>query len=289
MGTFKLGFYSELCLLGLTMQNSKLMLSAVVAAGAMLGIGAASAADLAVKAMPYAAPAPVFNWTGCYVGVHAGAGAMRVSGGLQKRSGSGETGTGGLAGGQLGCNYQDGNWVFGAEGEGYWSGMKATDANSSTNSEGFITDRTTYDTKNKYDFSIAARAGIAFDRTLVYGKAGWVWGQFDFLRTNAYYTGSAPNTLTDFYSHAASGTLNGLLLGVGIEHAITNNWTVKLEYNYLRYGSKELSITECTTVPTTTPACIADGTESHHADKQIFKIGVNYLFNMAPAAVVAKY
>jgi len=269
------------------MKNSKLMLSTAVAISTILGIGAASAADLAVKAMPYAAPKPVFSWTGCYVGVHAGAGAIHNGGtggisevvqadGASALASGERSGNGGLAGGQLGCNYQDGNWVFGAEGEGYWSGMKAT--NTSLDSAGFGDTNTA---KNKYDFSIAARAGIAFDRTFVYGKAGWVWGQFDFLSTNNCCS------LGDLTTHAASDTLNGLLLGVGIEHALTNNWTVKLEYNYLKYGSKELSVTECNS--NSNPRCFADGTQSFNADKQIFKIGANYLFNMTAPPLVAKY
>ncbi|HSR09567.1 MAG TPA: outer membrane beta-barrel protein [Bryobacteraceae bacterium] len=261
------------------MKNLKPLLSAVVAISAILGIGAASAADLPMKAVPYAAPVPVFSWTGCYVGVHAGAGAMRnsVAGGSLMAVGSNYTGNGGLAGGQLGCNYQDSNWVFGIEGEGYWSGMKTnyTDLNSAGFGE-------TYNAKNKNDFSIAARAGIAFDRTLVYGKAGWVWGQFDFLSTdNCCSIGS-------FSSSSASGTLDGLLLGVGIEHAFINNWTVKLEYNYLNFGSKAVAFTSCSTGsgPTT---CFADGTGTVRAEKQIFKIGANYLFNMGSAPLVAKY
>jgi outer membrane immunogenic protein len=238
------------------------------------------AADLPVRYAKAPAPvmAPVFNWTGCYVGVHAGAGAMRDSW-------TDETGTGGLAGGQLGCNYQDGNWVFGAEGEGYWSGIKATSASSTPiDAEGFGS-RTTDAAKNKYDFSIAARAGIAFDRTLVYGKAGWVWGQFDFLSSDTAFNGvGIPPVIS---TSSASGTLDGLLLGVGIEHAITNNWTVKLEYNFLRYGSKELSFTHCQS--NLIPTCFAGGTDTVHADKQIFKIGANYLFNMTAAPLVAKY
>jgi outer membrane immunogenic protein len=265
------------------MKNSKLMLSTALAISTILGIGAASAADLAVKAMPYAAPVRVFSWTGCYAGVHAGAGAMRDSVGAISlmEVGTDYTGTGGLAGGQLGCNYQDGNWVFGLEGEGYWSGMKSTD--TSLNSEGFGSRETA---KNKYDFSIAARAGITFDRTLVYGKAGWVWGKFDFLSTDTRFCCSitgGPRLITD----AASDTLNGLLLGVGIEHALTNNWTVKLEYNYLKYGSKELSFTTCDN--DRIPTCFAAGTTTVHADKQIFKIGANYLFNMTAPPLVAKY
>jgi outer membrane immunogenic protein len=271
------------------MKNSKLILSAAVAAGAMLGIGAASAADLAVKAMPYAAPVPVFSWTGCYVGVHAGAGAMRDSVGATSMMslGTDYTGTGGLAGGQVGCNYQDGNWVFGAEGEGYWSGLKTTDASSGgiPNTTNFFRDTDT--AKNKYDFSIAARAGIAFDRTLVYGKAGWVWGNFDFSSSSQDNCCGPSPGVPALRSTAASGTLDGLLLGVGIEHALTHNWTVKLEYNFLKYGSKELSFTSCDN--TKTPTCFADGTATVRADKQIFKIGANYLFNVGGAPLVAKY
>lgn len=227
--------------------------------------------------------APVFSWTGCYVGVHGGGGTMRASGGVT--SNDNQTGTGGIAGGQIGCNYQDGNWVFGAEGEGYWSGIKGTsaDSNISSNSEGF---RDVDTARNKYDFSIAARAGIAFDRTLVYGKAGWVWGKFDFLGTDTNFNccGEPP----DIFTNSASGTLDGLLLGAGIEHAITNNWTVKLEYNFLRYGSKELAVAECETFITT--SCNPNiNTNTYRADKQIFKIGVNYLFNMGGAPLVARY
>ena len=105
--------------------------SAAVAVGSVVCAGAASAADLAARPMPYAAPAPAFSWTGCYVGVHGGAGVFHDEG---FRSGGGVTtdlagdrhGVGGLAGGQIGCNYQIGMLVLGIEGEGFWSGMKIT-------------------------------------------------------------------------------------------------------------------------------------------------------------------
>jgi outer membrane immunogenic protein len=254
------------------MNYSKLMLSAAAAVGTILGVGAASAADLPVKARPYAAPIPVFTWTGCYIGVHGGGGAMRDSW-------TEENGTGGLAGGQVGCNYQDGNWVFGVEGEGWWSGIRAKSA--SLNNEGF---GETFTTKNKWDFSIAARAGIAFDRTLVYGKAGWVWGKFDLFENDPCQFCGGFLGFTD----SASATLNGLLLGVGIEHAITNNWTIKAEYNYLRFGSKEFAFTGCD-ISTTGTVCFPDGSTTYRADKQLFKIGVNYLFNVGKAPLVARY
>src|SRR5664279_5515448 len=91
-----------------------------------LGVSAASAADLAVKA-PYSAPAPAFTWTGCYVGGHAGAGVIHDQGFFPSHGPqvfADKHGIGGLAGGQIGCNYQTGMLVLGIEGEGAWSGME---------------------------------------------------------------------------------------------------------------------------------------------------------------------
>ncbi|HSR09566.1 MAG TPA: outer membrane beta-barrel protein [Bryobacteraceae bacterium] len=240
----------------------------------VLGSAGAFAADLPLKA-PVMAP-PVFSWTGCYVGGHVGAGAMHDSF-------TDENGNGGLAGGQVGCNYQDGNTVFGIEGEGYWSGIKASSTFAppirTIDTAGIISGNNGFgynftDTaKNKNDFSIAARAGIAFDRTLVYGKAGWVWGSFDFDEAGFF---GCCGTFHPTYSLTKSGTLDGLLLGVGIEHAFTRNWTVKMEYNYLNFGSKAMAETFCTQ-----GVCQLNGSFSDHATKQIFKVGANYLFNMA--------
>src|SRR6476661_10110548 len=90
----------------------------------VLGSAAVLAADIPMQAKAPIAATPVFSWTGCYVGVHAGGGATTNTEGAQN-------GKGAVAGGQAGCNYQDGNWVFGGEGEGYWSDIKGTQASSS--------------------------------------------------------------------------------------------------------------------------------------------------------------
>ena len=124
----------KLFVLEASVKNSKLILSAAIAVSAILG-GAASAADLAVKARPYpVAAAPVYSWTGCYVGVHAGAGVL-LDQGFQSQVGgvmlidggslADRHGVGGLAGGQIGCNYQTGMLVLGIEGEGFWSGHES--------------------------------------------------------------------------------------------------------------------------------------------------------------------
>jgi outer membrane immunogenic protein len=238
------------------------------------------AADMSVpysKAPPMAAP--VFSWTGCYVGAHVGGGTMTSN--FEGSSGTATNGTGAVAGGQAGCNYQDGNWVFGVEGEGYWSGLKITDRDSSianlvnNNSVGSFSETV----KNTADFTIAARAGITFDRTLIYAKGGWAWGQTKFNSIEVC-CGAGATTST----FASSGTLDGFLVGAGVEHALTRNWTVKFEYNYIAYGNKEFAVTQCSGA-----ICGQTGTGSFSTTKQIFKVGANYLFDIGGAPVVARY
>ncbi|HEV7635493.1 MAG TPA: outer membrane beta-barrel protein [Bradyrhizobium sp.] len=257
------------------MKNSRLILSAAVAIGAMLGTGAASAADMAVRTMPYAAPAPVFSWTGCYVGVHAGAGVMLDQG---FQSGAGITqdmrldrhGAGGLAGGQLGCNYQTGMLVLGIEGEGFWSGMKVS-ADRFGGLNGNILQESG-SVKNKWDYDIAARFGIAIDRALVFGKAGWVAGRFDWNAADV-------NCGTLCTVTQGNATLDGLLIGLGLEYAFTNNWTTKFEYDYLGFGSRNVVFrTTCLTPAFCGPSGSVTTTQNVSADKHIFKVGVNYKF-----------
>jgi outer membrane immunogenic protein len=240
----------------------------------------------AVAAQAQVAP-PVYNWTGFYIGANVGGGMMNSPFGVSNTESlntfaaatvlnssrlSGENGTGAVAGGQFGYNYQQGNWVFGIEGEGFWSGMKLNSTSTSFSSNGSIFETSGISVTNTSDFTLAGRLGIAFDRTLIYGKGGWAWGDHKF---NSFDTccGTTPTTSTA----NASGTLDGLLLGIGIEHALMRNVTIKFEYDHINFGSKELLVTNCS--PT---LCAPVGTASFSSTKQIFKVGANYLFNVGP-------
>src|SRR5881296_586308 len=55
----------------------KKLLLASTAVGALAIAGPALAADIPVKAPPAVAPVPVFTWTGCYIGGHAGFGSAQ--------------------------------------------------------------------------------------------------------------------------------------------------------------------------------------------------------------------
>jgi outer membrane immunogenic protein len=226
---------------------------------ALMLAGAANAADMAVPA--YKAPpplAPAYSWTGCYLGVHAGGGAMQSYFTQQ-------WGGGGLAGGQIGCNYQIEHVVVGIEGEGFWSGLKSTYSDiyppdSYTDNES---------AKNKWDFDVALRAGFAWDRTLVYGKAGVAWGRF------AY--NSAFTEFGGFGSEVGSATLPGLLLGIGGEYAFASapNWSVKLEYNFIDYFARAVPFNEVDSPFVNGGAPFVE-TFSQSATKQIVKVGLNY-------------
>lgn len=237
------------------MEVSKLILSAAAVIGVIAGASAASAADFVAKA-PYAAAPPAFSWTGCYVGVHAGGGMLREEG----WNFTGTNGMGALAGGQLGCSYQYGMLVLGLEGEGFWSGMRsAQDAYDGSLLVGNGT------VKNKWDYDVAARVGVAFDRALVYGKAGWVAGGFEW--NDASFDGTR--------SDQAKASLQGLLVGLGLEYAFTNSWTTKFEYDYLGFETKNIDVgvfcAFCTPVNFVEKVRLG-------ADKHIFKVGVNYKF-----------
>ncbi|MFZ1088564.1 MAG: outer membrane beta-barrel protein, partial [Xanthobacteraceae bacterium] len=97
--------------------------------------GCADAADMAVLG-PYQPPpiAPLYSWTGCYIGVNMGGGAAPKSsvdtlGNFAPPGTSlGDMTARGVAGGgQLGCDYQVGSWVFGVGGLLDLSGMKGSD------------------------------------------------------------------------------------------------------------------------------------------------------------------
>ena len=73
--------------------------------------------------------------------------------------------------------------------------------------------------------------GAAFDRLLVYGKGGVAFAQ-DHSTLNDVFGGSA----------STSQTRTGWTAGAGLEYALDRNWSAKLEYDYLGFGSQTLNL-----------------------------------------------
>ena len=219
---------------------------------AFLSVVSASAADLrpVYKAPAYLDPAPIFSWTGFYIGAHAGYGWSRLSGSGTFGTGSADL-KGFLAGGQIGYNYQFGQYVVGIEGEYSWADVEHEEALFAG----------TLSVKNDYFITAAARLGYAFDRFLVYGKLGGAWTR-DKWDANDGLGGTATGNFNR----------NGWLFGVGAEYALTNNWSAKLEYNYLRFPSISPTLM-------TTGGLVVTGAGDIKLDTHIVKAGINYRFN----------
>jgi outer membrane immunogenic protein len=202
--------------------------------------GAAQAADMPLKAPPRAAP--VFSWTGFYIGAHFGGAWGTVESELPidivRRPDviaavadplalvlpvSSHTINGFLGGAQAGYNWQVNSWlVLGVEGQFSWS-----DVSGSTPC--ILVFKCT--TEVNWMASLAGRVGYTFDRTMLYAKVGVAWADSDYT---ADLLGAGVITFT------ASETRTGLMVGAGIEHAFLPNWSAKLEYNYMDFDTERL-------------------------------------------------
>jgi outer membrane immunogenic protein len=190
----------------------KFLLSSAAAAALVL-TAPAFAADMATRAPVYKAPyaAPLFNWTGVYIGGHGGYGWGDASG-LNT--------SGGFGGGQIGANWQVApNWVWGVEADvsgGNINGSAAGVASFKTDVFG----------------TARLRLGYTVDRTMFYGTGGLAWAN------SKASLGAASDSQTNY----------GWALGGGIEYAFTPNWTAKIEYIHADYGSDNYTIAPTTNI-----------------------------------------
>src|SRR4051812_12554111 len=95
-----------------------------------LGTASASAADMAARPYtkaPMAAPVAIYDWTGFYIGV-SGGGAWSDTRWQYFAAGvnTNHDGSGWLAGGQIGYNWQAGSWGFGLEADGHWADINGS-------------------------------------------------------------------------------------------------------------------------------------------------------------------
>jgi outer membrane immunogenic protein len=198
------------------------------AGGLAAASGTAQAADLPVKA---AMPAPIAaNWTGFYIGLHAGGAWQQTNMTNNEYGGQTATASSFIGGGQIGYNWQHGNFVYGVE------------ADISGLSKGFrqdVTTKTTTSTQLKSDIewlsTYRLRAGLAVGDTMAYMTGGLAVGGVK----NAF----SPHGVA-FNSGALKSdtkTRVGWAIGGGVEHMWTRNWTVGLEGLFVDLGSETVN------------------------------------------------
>lgn len=263
------------------------MLAAVISLGTA---GAASAADMAVKARPLPPPVPVFTWTGCFIGGNVGGlwadKSWNVAPGdpsINPNTGivvgtpfGSHTADGWMGGVQAGCDYQfaGSNWVIGIQGDYDWADARGRSVDFVNNT---FFGTTGYFDETKVDSiaSVTGRLGYAWNRLLGYVRGGYAWER------DKYYVFGPANAFGTLRA-AASETRGGWTVGVGGEYAFTNNVSAFVEYNYYDFGTRRNSF-----YSVVTPNVLFDVADIRET-KSVVKGGINFRWGPG-GAVVAKY
>lgn len=239
---------------------SSLLLLLAPAAG---GGGTAQAADLdwrsdrSLKDEPILVPRYRFSWTGFYIGGHVGYGwgdtaTFSGDGGFDGATDGFVIHPSGWLGGiQGGYNWQFDNFLFGVEGD---LGMLGASDSESTATAFSEAEYGAYGT-------LTARIGVAEDRWLFYLKGGLALAEIE-NRAGALLGGGVVNP---FDLTETDETRLGWAFGGGLEYAFRPDWSLKIEYMYMDFGTD------------TSGNFDGDGF-SHDNDLHSIKVGVNYRF-----------
>jgi outer membrane immunogenic protein len=236
----------------------------------------AFAADIAVKA-PLPAPAPVYSWTGWYVGGNAGAGfghattdfnaapVTVTSAGSDTQYPSGFTG-----GGQIGYNWQYSPLiVVGLEADFQGAAESDSDNLSQPFHLGAVTGTalTNYTTKIDWFGTVRGRIGYVWGngQLLSYVTGGLAYGEVNLEGTNTVVTGAT-------FGHSQVNT--GWVVGYGTEghlpgNWIPGNWTWKIEGLYMDLGSLDTAVATAGELVTT----------HTHFTNGTLRAGLNYQFH----------
>lgn len=235
--------------------------------------GAAHAADLPARVYTKAPAlvAPVYDWSGFYIGLNGGGASSHECLEITNSAGSPvypnsegcHNATGALAGGQIGYRWQTATWVFGLEAQGDWADL--------TGSNPSLTVIIPYTNQTKVDAIglFTGQIGYALNNVLLYVKGGAA------VTDNKY---SSYFTASNIQFNAASDTRWGGAVGTGIEVGFAPNWSVAIEYDHLFMGNPSVTFA---------PTNIAVGrSDNISQDVDIGTVRVNYRFG---GPVVAKY
>jgi outer membrane immunogenic protein len=257
-------------------------------------VGAASAADMAVKARPIA-PVPVFTWTGCYIGGNVGYTRGDISssslpnaalianspvGGpasVQATSYVTNHPDGVTAGGGVGCNWQTGAFVLGVEGDINYSDLSFSQLRGPFPTTGSTPHTWEESFRSNWFATARARAGVTFaERHLLYVTGGAAFAEF-----SAFKALDFPGFVGFRYAGSVSDNRVGWVVGAGWEYAFTNNWSAKVEYLHMDFGSSSVLALQNVVNP------VNGLTHTFNFREDVVRVGLNYRWG--PTAVVAKY
>jgi len=232
----------------------------------LLVAGPAFAADLAVPAPVYKAPpaAPVFNWTGFYVGGNAGYGSgTNTDPAVSFTDPGGAIGfapyfaaggnvfpslqpKGFIGGGQIGYDWQTFGWaphlVLGVVADFQGADIAASGSATVTPPGGFVTSTQALSEKLETLGTARLRIGWAADNWMLYGSGGIAYGSVD-----STLNFNAPGILT--FSGSQTDARTGWAAGGGVNYAVTPRWIVGIDYLHYDLGHTTVTATVVSPIP----------------------------------------
>jgi outer membrane immunogenic protein len=193
--------------------------------------GTASAADLGPMKAPSAVIPAIYDWSGFYTGINAGAGSNHECwdrntglGGTFRATEGCHNGTGAAVGGQFGYRWQMSAFVLGLEAQGDWSRLSGSNTS--------LLDPTTGNRSRIDAFGLfTGQLGFAWNEALFYVKGGGAVTD-DRYQGFAALNGAINDTVTEVRW--------GAVAGAGFEFAFVPNWSVGVEYDHLFMGTRTL-------------------------------------------------
>jgi outer membrane immunogenic protein len=278
--------------------------------GAIAVIGFASithAADMAVKAPP-PATAPVYSWTGFYVGGNAGyawndpsvtfvpidtntSALCTIFGSCPPPASFSIDGP--LGGLQAGYNWQvDQKWLLGIETDFDWSHIRGTGtSNFLLGPTFFPPGNANFQASQNIDWFGTIRGRLGFLLTnnfLVYATGGFAYGRVKenvVLNNSNYaslYSGNGFSftcvTGPNCFLGSSSRTATGGTVGAGLEYALSKNISVKAEYLYVNLGRGDHVNVVAQTVIGAYPVPSSYTANYSTLDFQVIRGGINYKF-----------
>ena len=294
------------------MKKAKRIVAAAITGSAMLGIGAASAADLSVKAPVYKAPPPlVYSWTGFYVGANIGGGwgkqgvdytpnddlvanLLFPSGGAPPPASL--TSSGVLGGFQAGYNWKlKDPWLVGVETDFDWSNMKRTGSSSGVFApygpqaiNALVPFSAQAQERIDWFGTVRARLGyLPMDNLLVYATGGFAYGRVQRtgswanVGNNPYSVGGGAFSFwcmanSGCFAGSSSGIAKGWTVGGGLEYSLSQKWTLKAEYLYVSLDSKSVTESSLLFAPGSSPSSF--NANFGRTNFNVARIGLNYIF-----------
>jgi high affinity Mn2+ porin len=196
----------------------------------------------------------VFDWTGFYIGAHAGFGRGASSAVLTDLAITASSGSfGGVIGGvQAGYNVQlSSGIVLGAEADITFPNYLASNSIAAL----LATPRSDVVEQLDYAGSLRGRIGYASGHWLAYATGGLAWAGERFVNTPAI--GSEEKELNVRLGWAA---------GAGVEYAFAPHWSLRLEYLYSRFEQADIRFPSATQI-------------SSSLDLQSIRVGLNRKFD----------